>query len=198
MPLRPLHSHILPFFLPRLPGTHHSSNVLLVDGHYQRADRKQADAIGEVGFQHGSTEVEQSRCRLADDILRNKAHTIISKEAAHCEGWGGGRNPTKQTLACDLEGRSSGGDCCLPVTPGRGEALRFITSTYQGDPGAAASVRPADVEAQEGGGHDEAEHRDKHHPALQHGCRDPRGCHQDPDKAPKDLQVQVRGKVSVG
>lgn len=50
-----------------------------------------------------------------------------------------------------------------------GEALRFIAATYQGDPGAAAPVRPADVEAQEGGGHDEAEHRDKHHPALHYG-----------------------------
>lgn len=55
------------------------------------------------------------------------------------------------------------------MTPGRGEALRFVTSTYQGDPGAAAPMGPTDVEAQEGGGHDEAEHRDKHHPALQDG-----------------------------
>lgn len=47
-------------------------------------------------------------------------------------------------------------------------------------------MHTADVEAQEDGGHDEAKHRDKHHPALQHGDRDLRGCHQDPDKAPKD------------
>lgn len=57
---------------------------------------------------------------------------------------------------------------------------------------------PTAVEAQEGGGHDEAEHRDKHHPALQDGYRDPRGCHQDPDKAPKHLQVKVEERVNVG
>lgn len=51
----------------------------------------------------------------------------------------------------------------------QGEALRFVISTYQGDPEAAAPMNPAEVEAQEDGGHDEAEHRDKHHPALHDG-----------------------------
>jgi len=83
------------------------------------------------------------------------------------------------------------------VIPVRGGALRFVTSTYQGDPGAAAPMCPTDIEAQESGGHDEAEHRDKHDPALQHGKWDLRGCHQDPDKAPKDLQMKVGEKASM-
>lgn len=75
----------------------------------------------------------------------------------------------------------------------------MVTGTYQSDPAAAAAaVSPAEVEAQEGDGHDEAEHGDKHHPALQHGVGDLRGCHQDPHEAPKDLQVKVGDRVSVG
>lgn len=59
-------------------------------------------------------------------------------------------------------------------------------------------MHAADVEAQEDGGHDEAEHRDKHHPALQYGERDLRGCHQDPDKAPKDLKMKGGERVNLG
>lgn len=58
-------------------------------------------------------------------------------------------------------------------------------------------MHAADVEAQEGDGHDEAEHRDKYHPALQHGERDLRGCHQDPDKAPEDLKMEGGERVSM-
>lgn len=47
------------------------------------------------------------------------------------------------------------------------QVLRFATSTYQGDPGAAVPMRPARVEEQEYSGQEKAEHRDKHHPALQ-------------------------------
>lgn len=80
----------------------------------------------------------------------------------------------------------------------KGSALRFAASTYQSDPGAAAPVCPTHVEEQEGGGHDKAEHRDKHHPAQHYGMYDLGGGDEDPDKAPKDLQAQVGERVSVG
>lgn len=73
-----------------------------------------------------------------------------------------------------------------------------VPGTYQGDPAAAAAVSPAEVEAQQEDGHDEAEHGDKHHPALQHGVWHPRGCHQDPHQAPDDLQVKVGGQGECG
>lgn len=51
---------------------------------------------GEVGFQHSSTEVEHGCCLLADDILRNKDHTVIYKEGAHCnEGGKKKKEPTQ-------------------------------------------------------------------------------------------------------
>lgn len=71
---------------PYLPGTHHSSNVLLVVGVGQMIRNQKANGIGGIGFQHGSTEIKQSCYLLADDILGNKDHTVISKEGAHCKG----------------------------------------------------------------------------------------------------------------
>lgn len=71
--LRPLQSHLLAF-LALLPGTHHGSNVLpvlLCRGHL-------AKSVGHVGFQHRGAEVEQRCCLLADDILRNRDHTVTS------------------------------------------------------------------------------------------------------------------------
>lgn len=79
---------------PCLPGTHHSSNVLPVDDHHHRIG-KRADAVGEVGFQHSSTEVEQSCCLLADDVLRNRDHTVISKEGERCQGEEKGTHTSK-------------------------------------------------------------------------------------------------------
>lgn len=62
----------------------------------------------------------------------------------------------------------------------------LLADDIQGDPGAAVPMRPARVEEQEYSGQEKAEHRDKHHPALQRSIQDPRGGNEDPDKAPKD------------
>lgn len=88
---------------------------------------------------------------MADGILRSKDHTVTSEGV---------------TLPLQPGCRLGSSSSTLLVTK---PPLGFVTGTYQGDPAAAAAVGPAEVEAQEGDGHDEAEHGDKHHPALQHG-----------------------------
>lgn len=64
----------------------------------------------------------------------------------------------------------------------------FRAGTHQGDPGSLPAVGTNYVQDEQGCGGHEAEHRHKHHPALDQGDGHQGRSNEDPHEAPKDLQ----------